>query len=44
MKLSKPKFMGLLLAMMVTLIDVQAGIFVLLALIFMMGIGFEVKE
>ena len=43
MKISKPRFIALLLAMMVTLIDVQAAIFVLLACIFMMGVGFEVE-
>jgi len=43
MKVSKPKFIGLILAMIVSLVSLQGAIIVLLACIYMMGIGFEVE-
>lgn len=44
MKVSKPKFMGLILALIVTLVNIQAATFILLACIYIMGIGFEVED
>jgi len=45
MKVSKPKFLALILALMTTLISLDVTIVILLALIFIYGTeGFEVKD